>query len=39
MLLFVTIKNCMLTDNIDAVPFMPDEDEDTPFGQDNIFGT
>ena len=33
----------MLTDTIDAGPFMPDEDEDedegTPFGQDNIFGT
>ena len=31
----------MLTDITDAGPFMPDEDEDegTPFGQDNIFGT
>ena len=31
----------MLTDIIDAGPFMPDEDEDrsTPFGQDNVFGT
>ena len=31
----------MLTDTIDARPFMPDEDEDegTPFGQDNMFGT
>ena len=31
----------MLTDTIDAGSFMPDEDEDesTPFGQDNMFGT
>ena len=31
----------MLTNIIDAGPFMPDEDEDrgTPFGLDNIFGT